>query len=587
MSCSTSCSLRDASEVSSRRARSIFILLPPTSRPPASFTSLTANSVACLYALPILDSLPVTGRTAPIRIAASWAAAGPEKASASERTERAKERFERMPVIEASSAALAAISVVWVRVGILAEPRGRGRASRVPFAVRSEVEDLHLDRELVRREADLGGHTREPDLDVEVVLGLRVRVEVEPADVSVLVLGHAGRRGERLLFVADDRGDLGRLDEDARLDRERVFLRERRDERAAVDVLVRDRRLERAEGDREVHEEGRRGELVVSRRVVGPAEGEDFPVAEVSARVRRQGVDLGVEEVPLEAFREARRVLDAGLAEAREEGRTVLEGVAEEVAPEHDAGIAVGVVLQRGARHGVVGGLVEHERGRAAREDPAVDGHENLAELDVELLGGTPLADGVEEVEASRRRLDPRRPARQRLRGLAEARVLGIEVEENVLGDLPAQDETGPAEQHVLLPPSRIVVGRVRDLLEVGLPLEQDAEPEIDVVVDLDEGLGFGPAERKQEKGGDEASGGRPQCAVRGNRHESFSPPEPDVSNNGKDNGTLRAVQWLMRLNHMTRLRTEGEIRENTDRERSEAGRHDARPPESLPRIAR
>src|ERR1035441_7394771 len=493
MSCSTSCSLRDASEVSSRRARSIFILLPPTSRPPASFTSLTANSVACLYAPPIFDSLPVTGRTAPMRIVASWAAEGPVKASASERTERAKERFERMPVIEASSAALAAISVVWVRVGILPEPGGRGRAGRagVPFGVRSEVEDLHLDRELVRREADLGGHTREPDLDVEVVLGLRVRVEVEPADVSVLVLGHAGRRGERLLFVADDRGDLGRLDEDARLDRERVFLRERRDERAAVDVLVRDRRLERTDGDREVHEEVRRGELVVALRVVGPAEGEDFPVAEVSARVRRQGVDLGVEEVVLEAFREARRVLDAGLAEAREEGRAVLEAVVEEVAPEHEAGIASGVVLQRGARHDVVGGLVEHERGRAAREDPAVDGHENLAELDVELLGGAPLADGVEEVEARRRRLDPRRPARQRLRGLAEVRVLGIEVEENVLRDLPAQDETGPAEHHVLLPPPRIVVRRVRDLLKVGLPLEQDAEPEIDVVVDLDEGLGL------------------------------------------------------------------------------------------------
>src|ERR1035437_10011793 len=564
MSCSTSCSLRAASEVSSRRARSIFIFLPPTSSPPASLTSLTAYSVAALKAPPIFDSLPVTGRTAPMRIVASWAAAGPEKASASERTERAKERFQRMPVMKASSAALTAISVVRVRAGILTEPGGRGRAARagVPFAVRSEVEDLHLDRELVRRESDLGFHAREPDLDVEVVLGLRVRVEVEPADVALLVLGRAGRRGERLLFVADDRGNLRRLGVDARLSRERVFLGERRDELAAVDVLARDRRLERAEAGREVQEQVGRGELVVGRRVVGPAEGEDLPVAEVRARVRRQVVDLGVEEVPLDAFREARRVLDAGLAETREEGRAVFEAVAEEPAPEHEAGVAIGVVLQRGARHGVVGGLVEHERGRAAREDPAVDGHEDLAELDVELLGDAPLADGVEEVEARRRRLDPRRSARQRLRGLAEARVLGIEVEENVLRHLAAQDETGPAKQHVLLPPPGIVVRRVRDLLEVGLPLEQDAEPEIDVVVDLDEGLGFGPAERKQEKGGDEASGGRPQCAVHGNRHECVSPPSPrtDVLNDEKYNGTPWGVQSLMRLNHMTCLRTEGQI---------------------------
>src|SRR5664280_954134 len=522
MSCSTSCSLRDASEVSSRRARSIFILLPPTSRPPASFTSLTANSVACLYAPPIFDSLPVTGRTAPMRIVASWAAAGPVKASASERTERAKERFERMPVIEASSAALAAISVVWVRVAILPEPGGRGRAARVPFGVRSEVEDLHLDRELVRREADLGGHTREPDLDVEVVLGLRVRVEVEPADVAVLVLGRAGRRGERLLFVADDRGDLGRLDEDARLGRERVFLRERGDERAAVDVLVRDRRLERADGDREVHEEIRRGELVVALRVVGPAEGEDFPVAEVSARVRRQGVDLGVEEVVLEASREARRVLDAGLAEAREEGRAVLEAVAEEVAPEHEAGVAPGVVLKGRARKVVVGRRVEHERRRAARDDRAVGRHEDLAELDVELLGDAPLADGVLQLEARAGRLGA--SARATDRRLAEVGVVGLDEEEHVRGHLSAQDDPGPAQQHVLLPAAGGGVRRVRDLLLVPLRLQQQPELEVDVVVDLDDGLGFGPAEREQEKGGDEASGGRPQCAVRGNRHECVSP---------------------------------------------------------------
>src|SRR6266508_331699 len=65
MSCSTSCALLAASEVSSRSVSSIFIGFPPTFPPPASLTSLTANSVACLEAPPIFDSFPVTGRTAP------------------------------------------------------------------------------------------------------------------------------------------------------------------------------------------------------------------------------------------------------------------------------------------------------------------------------------------------------------------------------------------------------------------------------------------------------------------------------------------------------------------------------------------
>ena len=76
MSCSTSCALLAASDVSSRSRRSIFIFLPPTSMPPASLISLTASSVAVLYAPPIFDSLPVSGRTAPMRISLSWARAG-------------------------------------------------------------------------------------------------------------------------------------------------------------------------------------------------------------------------------------------------------------------------------------------------------------------------------------------------------------------------------------------------------------------------------------------------------------------------------------------------------------------------------
>src|SRR5450756_60900 len=233
MSCSTSWALRDASEVSSRRARSIFSFFPPTSRPPASFTSFTAYSVAALKAPPIFDSLPVTGRTAPIRIVASWAAAGPEKASVSERTERAKERFQRMPVMEASSAALAAITVVRVRVGISAEPGGKGRAGRagVPSATRSEVIDLHLDRELVRGVSGRGlvrGSTGleldalPPALDVEGVRSLRERIEVQPDGHAAFVLRrgrhvHVGGR-ERLLLVPRDGADPEALQENAALD---------------------------------------------------------------------------------------------------------------------------------------------------------------------------------------------------------------------------------------------------------------------------------------------------------------------------------------------------------------------------------
>jgi len=48
MSCSTSCALFAASDVSSSSERLIFIFLAPTWMPPASLASFTANSVACL-----------------------------------------------------------------------------------------------------------------------------------------------------------------------------------------------------------------------------------------------------------------------------------------------------------------------------------------------------------------------------------------------------------------------------------------------------------------------------------------------------------------------------------------------------------
>ena len=135
--------------------------------------------------------------------------------------------------------------------------------------------------------------------------------------------------------------------------------------------------------------------------------------------------------------------------------------------------------------------------------------------------------------------------------------------------------------QEVLLVPAGAVVRRVRDLLEVRLRLDEDAELEVDVVVDLDEGLGGlgGPGRRQaREEAATRPRSGRPQCAVRGNRHESVSPPRPDVIGWQKDNGTRRPVQSLMRMNHMPCLRAEDQVRQEADRERRQAGRDDARP---------
>src|SRR5450830_1740893 len=123
-----------------------------------------------------------------------------------------------------------------------------------------------------------------------------------------------------------------------------------------------------------------------------------------------------------------------------------------------------------------------------------------------------------------------------------------------MLNSFAMRHSAAASKDQVLLEAVAAVVRKVADLLEVRLRLEQRADLEVDAVADLDEGLGFGPAERKQEKGGDEASRSRPQGAVRGNRHESVSPLRPDVSDNAKDNGTSAGVQSLMYLNHSRRL---------------------------------
>ena len=119
-----------------------------------------------------------------------------------------------------------------------------------------------------------------PDLDVEVVLGLDDRIEVQAKGDAVFVLrrGRQARVGgcERLLLVSGDRRQLDRLDEDAAFDLERALLWKRGDRLSAIDVLVLNRRFERAERDRPVEVQVGRGIAVIVLRVVRAADGENL-----------------------------------------------------------------------------------------------------------------------------------------------------------------------------------------------------------------------------------------------------------------------------------------------------------------------
>src|SRR5450755_3524963 len=110
MSCSTSCALLLGSDVSSRSARLIFSFFPPTSSPPASLISLTASSVAALYAPPIFDSFPVTGMTAPRRISSSAARSPPERRSEAA-SEAPRKALGRAGVVRAMAGALEVIDL--------------------------------------------------------------------------------------------------------------------------------------------------------------------------------------------------------------------------------------------------------------------------------------------------------------------------------------------------------------------------------------------------------------------------------------------------------------------------------------------
>src|SRR5664279_1071348 len=121
--------------------------------------------------------------------------------------------------------------------------------------------------------------------------------------------------------------------ENATLDLEGALLGQGRCERvAAVDVLVLNRRLERAERDRPVEVHVGRRVAVVVLRVVGAADREDLLRAVVPTREGDETVDLGIEEVVLQPARETRFILDARRPEPREHARAIFETVAEEEA---------------------------------------------------------------------------------------------------------------------------------------------------------------------------------------------------------------------------------------------------------------
>src|ERR1043165_2148406 len=346
-----------------------------------------------------------------------------------------------------------------------------------------EVEELHLDGGLVLLAADCGFQLAEAELDVEVA---QVRIPVDACDVALLAF-RGVRRGEVALFVAGPRSELDGLEIEADVADEDVApAAEGRHVGAAVEahdgVVV----VDRAEAERPVDEEVGRRSFVGSLPVPRRAEGDDLLRAEERSRVRRQVVDLGIEEVVLHAGDLPERRLRVR-AQALEEAAAVFEVIVHRVAAEHEARVAAARAGQRG-RGGVgVGVGVDHESRRAALERRAPGREVNQAGPEVEGLRIAELRDGVGGLEAGR-------ALRGAVDRAAEAVVLGLEEEEDVLRHLAGGDEARAADPEVL---DRAAGGVLR---EVGLRLEEDAELDVDVVVDAD--LRAGRRRRFRRRGG-------------------------------------------------------------------------------------
>src|SRR5262249_25539779 len=157
----------------------------------------------------------------------------------------------------------------------------------------------------------------------------------------------------------------------------------------------------------------------------------------------------GVEEVVLDEASDARRVVGdrvvavRHLARAGEDAETELEVVVEEVALQLEAGVAAaaGVGHERAGERGV-----DAEARRARAEDVARERDEHEAGGEEELVAVDPdLAEEVLDDRAGAELVDDRRHRRAALHGLADARRVEDDVDEEVLEEGRGGDESGAA----------------------------------------------------------------------------------------------------------------------------------------------
>ena len=222
------------------------------------------------------------------------------------------------------------------------------------------------------------------------------------------------------------------------------------------------------------------------------AEGEDLLVSEVDARIGVAG--LRVPQVVLDAAGAAESVARAGAAEALEDAGAVLEVAAGEVALGQEAGVAADRRQRRGALAEGVGAVVERQQRRGALQAVTAERRQHQAGVDdegvVRRAERLPLQEGVLGDEA----------AAERLRRLAEVRVVGLVEERHGRRDLSADEKTDAPQEEVV----RVALRRGGDLRGVGPRLQQQSEPEVDVIVDFDGCLRAGKRGDEEEAKHDE-----------------------------------------------------------------------------------
>src|ERR1051325_1289106 len=265
------------------------------------------------------------------------------------------------------------------------------------------VEELQLDRVLVRAVAHARRDVRIGTLDVEVVPVREPGHTGLPAAVVVRVVR---RELEVLMLVANPGHDLGRCEIVPGLRGVVSGLRQRRGEeaRAAVEAEDGELAVEGILGSvRQGDEAVERPPLVLILAVRADADVEDLLVSEVDARIRVAG--LGVPEVVLQAPRGAEGVARAVAAEALEDAGAVLELVAHEVALGQEAGVAAGRRLRRRALVEGVGAVAERQQRGRALQALAAERHRHQAGVDDERVvrraERLPLDEGILGDEAA------------------------------------------------------------------------------------------------------------------------------------------------------------------------------------------